>query len=126
MNGEKAHYEYNGENLTLLINVPKADCTVEKTIVITYPRGAADVSDGLLAQMKHVRKGVVALKYSQPHIVLNEKLGTMGSLGEALQYFPDRFNELVNAFKDNYRNLPEILKSNKVNEAAATRFMNLR
>ena len=126
VNGEKAHYEYDGENLTLLINVPKADCTAEKTIVITYPRGAADVSDGLLAQMKHVRKGVVALKYSQPHIVLNEKLGTMGSLGEALQYFPDRFNELVNTFKDNYRNLPEILKSNKVNEAAATRFMNLR
>ena len=106
--------------------MPKADCTAEKTIVVTYPRDAADVSDGLFAQMKHVRKGVVALKYSQPRIVLNEKLGTMGSLGEALQYFPERFNELVNTFKDNYRNLPEILKSNKVNEAAATRFMNLR
>ena len=50
----------------------------------------------------------------------------MGSLGEALQYYPDRFNELVKAFKTNYRNLPEILKANKVGDAAAAKFLRMK
>ena len=126
VDGTEGKYEYDGENLALIIDVPQTDCAVEKTVVVTYPKDAVDVSDGLQGQMRHVRKGIVALKYNQAHIVLNEELGTMGSLGEALQYFPDRFNELVNAFKANYRNLPKILKANKVNDAAAAKFLRLK
>ncbi|SFF82815.1 TIM-barrel domain-containing protein [Prevotella sp. KH2C16] len=123
VNGTEAKYEYDGENLALIIDVPQTDCAVEKTITITYPKDAVDVSDGLQGQMKHVRNGIVMLKYNNAGIVLNEELGTMGSLGEALQYFSDRFNELVNTFKANYRNLPEILKANKVDDAAMARFL---
>lgn len=123
VNGTEAKYEYDGENLALIIDVPQTDCAVEKTITITYPKDAVDVSDGLQGQMKHVRNGIVMLKYNNAGIVLNEELGTMGSLGEALQYFPDRFNELVNTFKANYLNLPEILKANKVDDAAMARFL---
>ena len=127
VNGTEAKkYEYDGENLALIIDVPQTDCAMEKTIAITYPKDAVDVTDGLQAQMRHVRKGIVKLKYSNAGIVLNEELGTMGSLGEALQYYPDRFNELVKAFKTNYRNLPEILKANKVGDAAAAKFLRMK
>lgn len=126
VNGTEAEYEYDGQNLALIIDVPQTDCAVAKTVTVTYPKDAVDVADGLLAQMKHVRSGIVALKYNNAGIVLNEELGTMGSLGEALQYFPARFNELVSAFKANYANLPAILKANKVDDAAAAKFLRLK
>jgi hypothetical protein len=126
VNGTEAEYEYDGQNLALIIDVPQTDCAVAKNVTVTYPKDAVDVADGLLAQMKHVRSGIVALKYNNAGIVLNEELGTMGSLGEALQYFPARFNELVSAFKANYANLPAILKANKVDDAAAAKFLRLK
>ena len=123
VNGQEAAWHYAGDELALVVDVPETSCSTEKTIVITYPKDAAAVDDGLLAMMRHATRNIEALKYADAGIVLNEDLGPMGSLAENLRYYPARFNELVNTFRRNCGRLPDILKANKVKDEQARDFI---
>lgn len=123
VNGRPAHYHYDGSQLALIIDLGKADCAEAHMVEITYPADAANVADGLLGRMRHITQAIEWLKYQDAGVVLGEGLGTMGSLGEALTYSPERFNELVNSFNANFQRLPELLKENKIREATAKEFI---
>ena len=123
VNGQEAAWHYAGDELALVVDVPETSCNTEKTIVVTYPKDAAAVDDGLLALMRHATRNIEALKYADAGIVLNEDLGPMGSLAENLRYYPERFNELVNTFRRNCGRLPDILKANKVKDEQARDFI---
>jgi len=124
VNGEKADFNYDGNELSLTINVPQTDCSVEKVIKIVYPTDAPDVSNGIYAQLRHIQQTVLNLKKQQAGIVLNEELGTMESTGRSITYYPNEFKQRIEAFRSNYSNLPEILKSQNLNEETANWFLN--
>ena len=87
----------------------------EKQVVITYPEQTADLN-GLAGKFRRLQKSIVALKYKDADIVLNEELGTMESTGRSIEYTPERMNRLVTDFIRNYGKLPEILKQHKLSE----------
>ncbi|MBO1363662.1 DUF5110 domain-containing protein [Prevotella sp. A2931] len=123
VDGQPARYSYDGSRLALTIDLGNIDCAQRHVVEITYPADAADVADGLLARMRHATQAMEWLKYQDAGIVLNEGLGTMGSLGEALTYRPTQFNQLVNDFNTNFNRLTELLKENKIREATANEFI---
>ena len=123
VNGKEAHFEYDGNKLSLLVDIPETDCNVAKNITVIYHENAIDVTDGLIGKFRHIQQNVVDLKYHNAYIVLNEALGTMESTGTAITYHPEEFVQRIEAFRKNYENLREVLKANKVDDEFAEKFV---
>lgn len=115
VNGKTADYIYDGNSLSLLVDIPVTNAKCGKQVVITYPEQTADLN-GLAGKFRRLQKSIVALKYKDADIVLNEELGTMESTGRSIEYTPERMNRLVTDFIRNYGKLPEILKQHKLSE----------
>ena len=123
INGNKAEYEYIGDELALLITIPQTTCDQEKTIEIQYPTSIPELNDGIVSQFKRFSKAITALKYRDAGIVLTPAMGATEATSIALTYSPERFNELIETFKRNYSQMPEMLKEQKLNEANSQWFM---
>lgn len=117
VNGENVPYEYLGEDLAFVIDVPVADCSVEKTVVITYTDDRPALSDGLVGLSRRMARSIEALKFRTGADPIDE-LAMMGTINEAIMYSPEKAAELAEAFMANYNNLQEILKKQpRINES---------
>ena len=117
VNGEKVPYEYLGEDLAFVIDVPVADCSVEKTIVITYADDQPAIAEGLIGISRRMARSIEALKFRTGADPIDE-LAMMGTINEAIMYAPEKAAELAEAFMGNYKNLQEILKKQpRINES---------
>ncbi len=125
VNGKEAGYEYDGNNLALIVDIAERDCNTPKTVEIVYPQDAPLLTDGLVGKFRHIQQNTTEIKKKQPGIVFDEKLGTMESTGIALTYHPEQLASRIAAFRDNYANLPEILKENGLSDSDAAEFARL-
>ena len=117
VNGENVPYEYLGEDLAFVIDVPVADCSVEKTVVITYADDQPAIAEGLIGISRRMARSIEALKFRTGADPIDE-LAMMGTINEAIMYAPEKAAELAEAFMENYNNLPEILKKQpRINES---------
>lgn len=123
VDGAQANYRYDGDSLALVIDIPEQDCSVAKNVTVTYPSNSTTVDNGLLGRMRHIASGIVALKYQNAGIVLNEGIGTMGSMAESIEYYPEKFWDLIRTFETNYANLPQLLKDNKLKPEQIEKFL---
>ncbi len=123
INGKKADFEYDGNLLTVVIDVPETDCNAVKQIVINYPQDALDVADGTIGKFRRIQQNCLTAKRDDAEIIFNEELGTMESTGRAISYYPARFKEYIERFRSNYENLPQILKNNKLSDARVEKFL---
>ena len=125
VNGKPVDSEYDGNNLSLLVDIPETDCNVAKEITVTYPDNAINVADGLIGKFRHIQQNVIDLKYHNARIVLNEELGTMESTGTAITYHPEEFTQRIETFRKNFNNLKEVLKANNVDDEYAAKFLRM-
>ena len=109
VNGGNVPYEYLGEGLAFVIDVPVADCSVEKTVVITYADDQPALAEGLIGLSRRMARSIEALKFRTGADPIDD-LAMMGTINEAILYAPEKAAELAEAFMKNYSNLPEILK----------------
>lgn len=116
VNGQPAEYAYEGSDLSLTITLPAIDCSREKSITITYPANTPELNDGLYGKFNRLKKSFVAMKYRHAGIDYIEELGTMESTGRAVTYYPQEFNSRIEAFRQNYSRLPELLEKQRLNE----------
>lgn len=123
IDGAEASYAYDGNNLSVLINIPDTDCAKEKTITIAFPKNATPVADGLIGKFRHIQQGCVAVKSRTPGFVFNEQLGTMESTGVAISYAPQEAEQRIEAFRHNYANLKQVLVESGMAEAEAEQFV---
>jgi len=123
VNGKTASFDYDGENLTLMVTLPHVNCNEAQEIQITYPENVPVLTDGLLSQMKILKKTMTEMKYRDAGIDYIDGLGEMGSLGQALIYYPAEFNQRIQYFKDCYKNLPALLDKQKLKEEDKTWFL---
>ena len=117
VNGENVPYEYLGEDLAFVIDVPVADCSAEKTIVVTYADSQPALAEGLIGLSRRMARSIEALKFRTGADPIDD-LAMMGNINEAIMYAPENAAELAEAFMKNYSNLPEILKKQpRINES---------
>ncbi len=115
VNGKAAEYEYLAEEFALLVSLPEMSCNEEKVVKITYPAQNVEMS-GLLGASRRMARSMEGLKYRDSYIVFKEELGKMGSLSEAVLYAPSEMPALVAGFWKTYRDLPEVLKRQGLND----------
>lgn len=123
IDGTETTYTYDGNNLSVLIDIPDTDCAKEKTVTIAFPKNATPVADGLIGKFRHIQQGCIALKSSNPGFVFNEQLGTMESTGVAISYAPQEAEQRIEAFRRNYANLKQVLLESGMEEAETDKFI---
>jgi len=116
VNGEKADFSYDGTELALSVAVPVTDCDSEKIIKVVYPESVPELNDGLLGQFKRLNRSFLDMRYRDAGIDYIEELGTMESTGRAVTYYHEQFDQRIEAFRDNYAKLPELLKKQRMHE----------
>lgn len=123
VDGKQTDFEYDGNKLSLLVNIPETDCSKEKVVEISYAKDAPVLTDGLIGKFRHIQQNCVAMKYRNPAIVFAEPLGTMESAGIAMTYNPEKQKQIVETFRTNYGSLANILKQNGIEGEDAKKFM---
>lgn len=123
VDGKQTDFEYDGNKLSLLVNIPETDCSKEKVVEISYAKDAPVLTDGLIGKFRHIQQNCVAMKYRNPAIVFAEPLGTMESAGIAMTYNPEKQKQIVETFRTNYGSLADILKRNGIEGDDAKKFM---
>jgi len=108
VNGQEISYEYDGYDFAFTIDIPVTDCAAEKTIVITYDADPA-LADGIKGLSRRMARSIEALKFLTGADPIDD-LAMLGTLNEALLYYPEKAHELTEAFMKNYSDLREILK----------------
>lgn len=108
VNGQEISYEYDGYDFAFTIDVPVTDCAAEKTIVITYDSDPA-LADSIKGLSRRMARSIEALKFRTGADPIDD-LAMLGTLNEALLYYPEKAHELTEAFMKNYSDLREILK----------------
>ncbi len=116
VNDQETNYQYDGCDLALTITLPMTDCKTKKIIKIVYTKDSPELNDGLYGQFKRLKKSFVAMKYRNARIDYIEELGTMESTGRAINYYPAQFKQYIEAFRNNYAQLPELLKKQRMSE----------
>lgn len=123
VDGKQTDFEYDGNKLSLLVDIPETDCSKEKVVEISYAKDAPVLTDGLIGKFRHIQQNCVAMKYRNPAIVFAEPLGTMESAGIAMTYNPEKQKQIVETFRTNYGSLADILKQNGIEGEDAKKFM---
>ncbi|MEN2434486.1 TIM-barrel domain-containing protein [Weeksellaceae bacterium A-14] len=123
LNGKPVNYEYLGKDFSVLIDLGNQPCNTAKNIQITFGTDAADLTNGIIGKSRRIAKYIEQLKYRDAGIVLSDDLGQMGSVQEAVMYAPEKFSELVQKFNKSYDQLPEILQSQKLDDAKSKWFL---
>ena len=116
VDGKTADFSYDGMSLSLLVDLGNANCSVAKTVEITYPDNNQCVANGEIGQMHRVRNNVYQLKTRNAGIVLTDDLANMESAGRAITYNPKNFTEIMNFFRDKFAHLDSVLKEQRLNE----------
>ena len=108
VNGEECGFNYLSEDFAFEIDVPQTDCSIVKTINITYPEEDCQITDGIIGYSRRVARTLDALKY-RTGIDPRDALARMGIVNEAAMYRPEEAKRLAEEFMNDYRNLPEVL-----------------
>ena len=123
VNGKKAEWSYDGNTLTLTVKISETNCAQPKTVTITYPTDTMDVADGTIGLFRRIYQNNIALKKANAGIIFAEELGTMESTGRAITYHPEQFKQRMEQFRKNLKNLPDLLKKQKLSEQEIARYL---
>ena len=109
LDGKEVPFTYEPEKLAVCIDLGTINPSVEHKVEIAYPADMPELNDGLVGQMRRMASTMTAMKFRDAGINYIDGLGQMGSLSEALGYFPDEFAQRITQFRTDYRRLPELL-----------------
>lgn len=130
VNGAKADWAYDGDDFSLIVDIPETDCAAEKVVCIKYDDTEVDFN-GLSAAARRLARAMEEFKYTvtdKPwdiswHYSYTDEFGPMGVLGEAVQYAPERIPELVGAFRKAWDDLPGVLERQGLSQEEAAWFL---
>jgi alpha-glucosidase (family GH31 glycosyl hydrolase) len=123
VNGKPAEYSvslqsggwsYTGAQFCVNISLPLTDCRNKQQVKVIYNSSKqADVNTGLAEKFKRLTQLTYELKNIDNGIYLPEALGTAEETNMSLEYFPEKFYELIGKFNADYKKLPEIINGLK-------------
>ncbi|MGN1245932.1 MAG: TIM-barrel domain-containing protein [Muribaculaceae bacterium] len=123
VNGSNVDCRYCGEDMAVIIDIPVTDCSVEKVVKITYPATSVSL-DGLKGISHRLEKALGVVKYNKARITFKREFTLLGSLAASMYYAREDQPEIVREFINNYNNIDEVVKKQKLNDAQKELFFN--
>ena len=112
------NWKYNGKDLCVIINIPGVKSAAGASVSVKYNTAErADINNGLVEKMKNLSKATVGLKYRNANVLIPTATGSAEELNEALEYYPQKYYELIRAFNKNYESIPENVKQMNLTKA---------
>jgi len=115
VDGRAVDYDYVGEEFAIIVDLGEVPNDQETVVKITYPAETADMNR-LLGATRRMARAMEGLKYRDAGIIFKEEFGRMGSLSEAVMYMPGEMPRRVGEFWTSFRNLPQVLQRQGLNE----------
>ena len=107
-------WNYNGKELSLNIALPQVDTKKAIQIKVFYKKGKGiAINNGLVEKFKRLSDVASELKSLDNGIYLPEVLGKTEETNRSLEYYPEKFESLIEQFNENYKKLPEAIKGIK-------------
>lgn len=104
-------WKYNGKELCLIISLPINAHSKLLQIKVAYKKGRnMDINNGIVEKFKRLSEVTTEIKSLDNGIYLPEILGEAEETNRSLEYFPLKFEELIERFNENYKKLPEVIK----------------
>ena len=122
--GKELSFCYDTNLFTATIDLGDLNPAVEHSIEVTYPSSDMNLNDGLTSQIRRIKRTMTAYKYRFAGVNYVEGFGELGSVAEALIYYPEKSDELISAFKAGYANLPHLLDLQQMSAADKAWFLN--
>ncbi|MDP4276125.1 MAG: glycoside hydrolase family 31 protein [Bacteroidota bacterium] len=113
LDGKPVRFSYIGSKLCVQIDLPETNCNEAKQVEVRFKPGCPELNDGLLKKFNEVTNAVTALKYKNAGVILPLYVGKTEETSLELEYFPERFNELVDYFRKTYPEVVNYLGSKK-------------
>src|SRR5581483_7807963 len=99
-------------SLCVIVTIPDISKTARTQIGVYYNKThRANINDGLVAQFRRLSKATTALKFKAADLLLPEAVGLAEETNRWLEYHPEKFYELIAAFRKHYREIPGTIKA---------------
>lgn len=122
VDGTESSYEYIPERLEVAIRIPEKDCNLQRNIVVEFPDNHI-IADGTIGNMKRYVETFGELKNKYARLRVNEEFGSMATIYEALEYFPERNTELIDQFRERFSRITEIANNQEMSDKARSWFL---
>ena len=109
LDGKTVAFSYDPSELAVVVELGAINPDVEHQVVVTYPADAPQLTLGLVGQMRRMAHTMTQMKFRDAGINYVDGLGQMGSLSEALRYFPNEFSPRIQQFQQSWQQLPALL-----------------
>jgi hypothetical protein len=109
--GKYAHWYYDGRQVSINLVIPDVDVREGKQIVVHFKKGDKPDINGLPEKLKRLYDITEKLKYEDAFLVLPHRIAEMEELGRAMEYYPDKYTQLVNDFNRDYQELPAMIQA---------------
>ena len=123
VNGKAVECRYCGEDMAVIIDIPETDCSVEKVVKVTYPETSVSL-DGLKGISHRLVKALSVVKYNKARITFKREFTLLGSLASAMYYARGEQPAIVEQFIDNYNNMDDVIKKQKLTDEQKSLFLN--
>ncbi len=107
--GSAPGWRYDGDRLTTIVSLPRADVATRKELVVTEPTGADDaLLDGVPGRLLRLQGAMRTLEALWPADWPSDALVTLAQTGRRLTLHPDSAAVELTRFRDQ---LPEVLRA---------------
>lgn len=116
VNGSPAAFEYVGQEFAVSVKLPSLPCGEKAVVKVVYDDSDDININGIYGVSRKMSDAIEELKYRNANICLNEELGKMGSICEAVTYHPELLQEWCASFWKSYNELPDVLRHQGLKE----------
>jgi len=107
-------WNYSGADLCLNIMLPESKSGKSNKVEVSYNSAQqVDVTNGLSGKFKKLSQIAFELKGLDNGIYIPEVFGRAEETNRALEYYPERFYQLINQFNTDYTKVPEAINGLK-------------
>lgn len=128
VNGQSIPFKYDGNDLSVSLQIPETNTSKEKVIQVIYPERQLILTNGLKGAFRRFQKAMSDLKSridEWPGVVFTEEMGKMEAAGRKVTYHPEQLKECSDFFWEKYKNLPEVLTHQKLDKDIKEWFLQL-
>lgn len=115
--GKSAPTSYDASNLAVVVKVPEFDPAKGVSVRIDLPENAVQ-ADGVLGNMRRFVSAFGPLKQYDARLEVTPDFGSMSTIFEALEYYPDRALTLLDKFRQNQADIEGVVKAQPMNDKA--------